>query len=488
MKKIINILAMVIVLILCSEFGKNLSAANLTTVKGDRTETETTIKDQKDIFVTIYNKDIALIREKRKLAIPKGESVLAFKGVSGKIIPETALLKVLKLKVLEQNFEFDLLTPQSLLKKFTGCNVKIVKINPATGKEKIVEAKVLSTVNGVVLKLDNGIETGTPGRIVFPYIPKNFRTSPTLTMLVKSKIRQPQELELSYLTRGLTWRSDYVAKLNDSDTALDLSGWVTLTNTSGTSYNHARLKLVAGDINLSPGKRNYYMKTPKMEALAVTGQAFSREQLFEYHLYSLNRKTDIKDNQTKQVALLHGENIPCKKEFVLMETGRSCYYRRYADNSNSRLKVSIYLKFKNSKKNHLGIPVPKGIIRLYKEDTKGNLQFAGEDSIDHTPENAVISLKLGNAFDITAKKRQTDFIKLNATGYNTYKYQSSYEIKIMNSKSKPVSVKIVEPVHGQWIITKENFPHTRTDAEHAVWNISVPAKDITTLKYTIRVR
>ncbi len=488
MKKIINILAIVIVLILCSEFEKNLSAENLTAVKGDKTEIETTIKDQKDIFVTIYNKDIALIREKRRLAIPDGESVLAFKDVSGKIIPQTALLKALKLKVLEQNFEFDLLTPQSLLKKFTGGNVKIIKTNPATGKEKIFDAKVLSTVNGVVLKLDNGIETGTPGRIIFPYIPENLRTSPTLTMLVKSKTGQFQELELSYLTRGLTWRSDYVAKLNTTDTALDLSGWVTLTNTSGTSYNNARLKLVAGDINLSPEKRTYYMKSPRMTALSDTDQAFSREQLFEYHLYSLNRKTDIKNNQTKQVALLHSENIPCKKEFVLMETGRPWYYRRHADNSGSRLKVSIYLKFKNSKENHLGIPIPKGIIRVYKEDTKGNLQFAGEDSIDHTPENAVIVLKLGNAFDITAGKRQTEFIKLNSTGYNTYKYQSGYEIKVMNSKSKPVSVKIVEPVHGQWIITKENFPHTRTDAEHAVWNISVPAKDITTLKYTIRIR
>ena len=350
MKKIINILAIVIVLVLCSEFEKNLSAKNLTAVKGDKTEIETTIKDQKDIFITIYNKDIALIREKRRLAIPNGESVLAFKDVSGKIIPETALLKALKLKVLEQNFEFDLLTPQSLLKKFTGGNVKIIKTNPATGKEKISDAEVLSTVNGTVLKLDNGIETGTPGRIIFPYIPENLRTSPTLTMLVKSKTGQPQELELSYLTRGLTWRSDYVAKLNTSDTAFDLSGWVTLTNTSGASYNNARLKLVAGDINISPERKIHYMNNLKMAALPEADQAFSREQLFEYHLYSLNRKTDIKNNQTKQVALLHAENIPCKKEFVLMETDRSWYYRRHADNLNSRLKVSIYLKFKNSKK------------------------------------------------------------------------------------------------------------------------------------------
>ncbi len=486
MKKIINILVMVLILIPYSEYGKSLYAKGLTQVKTDKTEIKTTIKDQKSLFVTIYNQGIALIGDQRSLALPNGENHLEFRDISAKIIPETAILKAQKLKVLEQNFEFDLLTPQSLLNKFKGKNVKIVKTNPATGEEKVLDAKILSTVNGIVLKLDNGMETGIPGRIIFPYIPKNLKTSPTLTMLVKSKTKRIQNLELSYLTHGLTWKSDYVAELNISDNALDLTGWVTLTNTSGISYNNAQLKLVAGDINIAPERQKMYMKTLTMAASPTADRAFSREQLFEYHLYSLNRKTDIKDNQTKQVVLLHSENIPCKKEFILTGTNNSWYYRR--DNFRSHPKIAVYLKFKNSKKNHLGIPLPKGVIRVYKKDSKGNIQFAGEDRIDHTPENAVIRLKLGNAFDITAEKRQTEFIKLNSKGWNTYKYQSGYEIKIMNSRDKSASVKVVEPVQGQWKITDENFPHFRKDAGHAVWNIFVPAKGITTLKYTIRIK
>ncbi len=448
----------------------------------------TTIKDQKDIFITIYNQGIALIKDKRNLAIPKGQLNLEFKGLSAKIIPETALLTASDLKVLEQNFEFDPLTPESLLNKFIGKNIKIVKTNSATGREKILNAKVLSTLSGVVLKLDNGIETGLPGRIIFPYIPNDLKTSPTLIMLIKNKNGKVKDLKLSYLTHGLTWQADYIAKLNKNG-LMSLSGWVTLTNTSETDYKNAHLKLVAGDINIIRRQNRAYMKSFQMLSSPRTESEFSRDQLFEYHMYTLKRKTTIKNNQTKQIALLNAYNISYKKEFIVFGHGNnSWYYRRNKNFYGVHLKTGVYLKFKNSKKNHLGIPMPKGIIRVYKEDKNSGLEFAGEDRIDHTSENAVISLKLGNAFDINAIKRQTKFIKLNNTGSNSYKYQSGYEVKITSNKAKPVLVKVVEHIPGQWRIIKENFSHTPKDSNHATWNIPVPAMGTITLKYIVQTK
>ncbi len=472
--------------------GRDARAATLNETKKNIDTVETTVRDRKNIFVTIYNRNLALIKDKRKIRIPRGEVILEFKGVSGKIIPETAMLKSPGLKVLEQNFEFDLLTPQSLLKKFTGKKIKIIKTNPATGRERIVDAKVLSTTNGTVLKFDGGIETGTPGKIIFPYVPENLRITPTLTMLVKTKTKKARDrdMELSYLTRGLTWKADYIAKLNKKDNALDLKGWVTLTNKSRATYKDACLKLVAGDVNITRERRNIYLKSFETASpgRAPAEQDFSREQLFEYHMYTLNRKTTVKDNQTKQIALLNAFNVPCKKEFIIQTGGNSWYYRQHFNDSGIHLKTAVYIKFKNSEKNHLGVPIPKGIIRVYKEDKKGNLQFSGEDRIDHTPENAVVKIKLGNAFDISAIKKQTRFIKLDSTGYNSYKYQSDYEIKIMNSKSELVSIKIMVSLNGQWRIIKENFHHTKTDSTHAVWDIHVPAKGLRFLKYTVQIK
>ncbi len=446
-------------------------------------EIETSAADQTDLCVTIYSQDMALVKERRSVTLPGGEVTLAIRDVSGRIIPETALLDADDLQVLEQNFEFDLLSPESILKKFTGKTIKIVREKSDTAQEETLEAKVLSSHNGIVLQTATGIETGMPGRLVFPHIPANLRTRPTLTMTVQSNQTKNRDLTLSYLTRGLAWKADYVAELNPDDDRLNLGAWVTLINTSSTDYTHARLQLVAGDIHLAPEQQFTRAKALTMAAPAMNEDGFVQEQMFEYHLYTLGRRTTLNNNQTKQVALLQAENIPCQKEYRV--SGNGLWFARNMADGVQRPKVEVMLTLDNRKASHLGMPLPKGIVRVYKADTRGMLQFAGEDRIDHTPEHGRLTLKLGNAFDITTEKRQTDFRKLPSTGRDAYRFQSSHDLRIMNAKKVPVTVKIYESMAGDWRIQKESHPHKQETAHQALWEIQVPPEYQTTLTYTV---
>src|SRR5512143_111070 len=384
-------------------------------------EIRTGLSDQTAASVTIYNQDTALVKDKRKVKLPKGECRLAFREVSARIRPETALLRSVThpdgFFLIEQNFDFDLLTPQKMLEKYVGKKVGVVRTNPATGQDTTEDAEVLSTNSGVVLKMSDGhIETGLPVRFVFKDVPENLRDRPTLVTTLNSATDEPQELELSYLTGGLSWRADYVAELDPKDTKLDLNGWVTLTNGSGTTYRDANLQLVAGELHLVQPEVIQPMYEAKM---AVGGAAprMAEEGLFEYHLYTLDRPTTIADNQTKQVALLSASSVPVKKDLVV--EGGGYYYRVPQGNLSEKLKVGVFVEFENREKTGLGIPLPKGIVRVYKRDSKGRVQFVGEDRIDHTPKNEKVRLKLGEAFDVTAERKQTDFRKLGGNAFES---------------------------------------------------------------------
>ena len=456
------------------------------------TEKISTLADQKEVAVTIYNENLALVKDKRTLALPAGETTLAFREVSGKMRPETALLQSKSQKhdivVIEQNFDFDLLTPQKLLEKYVGKTIGIVKTHPTTGEETVEEAQVLSSNNGVVLRVGDRIETGVSGgRLIFPDVPDNLRDKPTLVMQLASKTDGPQDLELSYLTGGLSWKADYVAELNSDESKLNLLGWVTLTNTSGTSYNNARLQLVAGDVNQVQPVFEKRMRGEIADmAYAAEAQGITQESLFEYHLYTLGRPTNILDNQTKQVALLQAENISSSKEYLLR--GQNYYYRNLSGDLGSKIKVAVYLSYENSKAENLGIPLPKGIVRVYKQDRAGSVQFVGEDRIDHTPENETVRLKLGNAFDITADRKQTDFKKLAGFGRYNYVFESSYRIELKNGKDENVSVRVVEPMPGDWEILSENLTHEKISSSEAEWLVTVPAKGSAELLYRVKVK
>jgi hypothetical protein len=458
----------------------------------DSAEKISTLADQKEVAVTIYNENLALVKDKRTLTLPKGENTLAFREVSGRMRPETALLQSNSqqedIVVIEQNFDFDLLTPQKLLEKYVGRTIGIVKTHPTTGEETVEEAAVLSSNNGVVLRVGDRIETGVSGgRLIFPDVPDNLRDKPTLVMQLVSKTDRPQDLELSYLTGGLGWQADYVAELNSDESKLNLLGWVTLTNTSGTSYNNARLQLVAGDVHqVQP----IFEKRTRGEMVDVMYAAqapkMAQESLFEYHLYTLDRPTNILENQTKQVALLQAENISSSKEYLLK--GQDYYYRSKAGDLGSKIKVAVYLSYENSKAENLGMPLPKGIVRVYKQDNSGSVQFVGEDRIDHTPENETIRLKLGNAFDITADKKQTDFKKLAGSSAYNYVYESSYRIELKNGKDEDIAVRVVEPMPGDWDILSESLPHKKISSSEAEWLVRVPAKGLSELLYRVKVK
>lgn len=447
-------------------------------------EQRSTLDDQQSVAVTIYNENLALIKDTRKLTLAAGSNRLALRDVSAAIRPETALLRSLSrsgaFSVLEQNFDFDLLTPAKLLEKYVGRSVRIIKTNPKSGVETIENALVLSANNGVVLKIGDRIETGLPGRIVYDAVPSNLRDRPTLVTELDNRLAGAQTVELSYLTGGLSWRADYVAELNADDTALDLNGWVTLTNRSGTTYPNARLQLVAGDINRVQREFQLAAKARTApESAAVSKMA--EEALFEYHLYTLSRPTTIADNQTKQVALLNAAGVPVKKELLLQ--GNDYYYWSSYGDIGQKMKIAVYVQFENRQAARLGAPLPKGVVRVYKKDRAGNAQFVGEDRIDHIPKNETVRLHLGDAFDVTADKKQTDFRRIA-----TSVYESAYEITLKNAKREAVTVVVREPVPGEWRILEQSHPHRKVAAGTAEWRITVPPEGYTKLSYRILVR
>ena len=458
----------------------------------EATETRSTLSDQQSVAVTIYNGDLALVKDTRKVSLKAGLNALALRDVSAQIRPETALLRSINapgsLTLLEQNFDFDLLTPHKMLEKYVGKTVGIVKVHPTTGAETVEQATVLSVNDGVVLKMGNRIETGLPGRIVYDDVPANLRDRPTLVTQINNKGAADQTVELSYLTGGLGWKADYVAELNDKENQLDLSGWVTLTNTSGTSYKNAKLQLVAGDVNrVQPQLRQTMMrKNMDMMAEAAAPAPMAEEGLLEYHLYTLDRPTNIMEAQTKQVALLSANGIPARKELVLR--GAEYYYQGQYGEIGTKMKVGVFVEFENKEASKLGLPLPKGILRVYKKDSGGNAQFVGEDNIDHTPKNESVRLKLGESFDVTADKKQTEFKVLPRPSKNTNAYESAFELVLKNAKKQKTTVIVQEPIGGDWKIINESHPHSKANSHLAVWKIDVPAEGSTTLTYRAVVK
>ena len=468
-----------------------LSVLSSNVMSADTDEITSSLSDQQSIALTIYNSNLALVKDQRKIRLNNGINNLALRDVSGQIRPETALLRSVSHKgsfeTLEQNFDFDLLTPQKLLEKYVGKMVRVLNMNPTTGIETSEQALVLSANNGVVMKIGNRVETGIPGRIVYDNVPDNLRERPTLITKLNNKTAGEQSVELSYLTGGLDWKADYVAELNSKEDSLDLSGWVTLTNTSGTSYQNAKLQLVAGDVNRVQENYPRAMSMRKnADMLAESAKPMAEESLLEYHLYSLDRQTTIAENQTKQVALLSASQVPAHKELVLR--GADYYYSTSYGDLGQKLKVGVFVDFDNKEAAKLGIPLPKGIMRVYKKDSLGNAQFVGEDRIDHTPKNETIRLKLGEAFDVTADKKQSDFKVLPRPAKGNNMFESAYEIVIKNAKKERVSVTVQEPIPADWKMIKESHPSKRVTSNTAVWKIDVPSEGKVTLTYRVQVK
>ena len=447
----------------------------------------TGLEDQTGIALTIYNVNLGLVKDQRQLKLSRGTGELRFMDVASQIIPTSVYIKSLispsSLQILEQNYEYDLLNPQRLLDKYVGKEVKLYYKNPYTEREEIVSATLLSNNGGPIFKIGDEITFGHPGRIIFPGVPENLISKPTLVWLLDNTLQATQKIEASYLTNGINWRADYVVTLNDKDDKADLSGWVTIDNRSGTTYNNAKLKLVAGDVNRVKDQAEYegkMMRYAKAEAIPAAPQ-FKEESFFEYHIYTLQRPSSIKDNQTKQISLVTADSIPVKKELIFSGTNYY-FYSRYAEAITNQ-KVGVFVEIANKKENNLGIPLPKGTVRVYKYDSEGSLQFIGEDSIDHTPKDEKVKIKLGDAFDVVGTRKQMDWKKI---AYDTY--EASFEIALRNHKKEDVIVKVIEPIPGDWTMLSSSHEHKKTDAFTAEFEIPVQKDKETKLTYRVRMR
>lgn len=440
----------------------------------------------KSLNVTVYNNGLGLVKDSRSVDLKKGDNILSFQGVSAQIQPETALFEGDGLKVREQNFNFDLLSRESLLRKFTGKDIRVIETHYISGKKTIENAKVLSVDAGLVLKIGDRIETDYSGRLIFPDIPANLYDQPTLTINVTANDAGSRDVELSYLTNGLTWRADYVAELNDAEDALNLNGWVTLTNTSGIAYNNADIQFVAGSVNrVRPPAvpKTMMLKARNMAVMETAAQdGMVEEQLMDYHLYSLGRKTDIASNQTKQLALLSASGVKVKKEYKFSDIV-PVYRGRGGSGEFASRNADVVLMIENDKASNLGLSLPAGIIRVYKANSKRNMFFVGEDRIGHVPENGQIKLDLGNAFDVTAQGKETAF-----TSFSNKAYEAGYSLTFKNAKDAPVKITYRQDFSGRWTITDSSIPYTTPTARQVEWVVDVPAKGKTVLNYTVRVQ
>jgi hypothetical protein len=446
-----------------------------------------TSDDQTGVALTIYNVNLGLVKDQRQIKLFKGIGDLRFMDVSAQIIPTSVHIKSLvnpeTLQVLEQNYEYDLLNPQKLLDKYVGKEVKLYTKSPYTEREEVVTATLLSNNGQPIFKIGDEITFGHPGRIVFPGVPENLNAKPTLVWMLENSLPSTQKIEASYLTSGINWHSDYVVTLNDRDDRADLSGWVTIDNHSGATYKNATLKLVAGDVNRAKNEYEYKDKMLRVAEAAAKAPApqFKEDSFFEYHIYTLERSATVKDNQTKQISLVVTNDIPVKKE-LLYYGANYYYYNRYGD-AMSNQKVGLFVEIQNKKEHNLGIPLPKGTVRVYKADKEGSLQFVGEDSIDHTPKDEKVRIKLGDAFDVVGSRKQTDWKKI---AYDTY--EAAFEISLRNHKKEDVMVKVVEPIPGDWIMLSSSHEHKKTESFTAEFNISVPKDNEVKLTYRVRMR
>jgi hypothetical protein len=437
---------------------------------------------QQEVMVTVYNGNLGLVKDVREVRLPLGLAEAQFMDVAAQIDPTTVHLKSLSapdgLRILEQNYEYDLLSSDKLLEKYVG---KTVRLYQSDGT--FHEARLLSTA-GPVFEINGQIHLGYSGRMVLPSLPDNLVAKPTLVWLLRNHTAAAQRVEASYLTGGISWKADYVLVVDEADAQSDLTAWVTIDNKSGATYVNAALKLVAGDVNRArDGRReNRLMElAAKAASPREASRDFAQEGFFEYHLYTLDGRTTIKSQQTKQLSLLSATGVPVTKH--LMYYGAQDYYRTSYGMPMSNQKVSVLLELTNSQEHRLGLPLPKGKVRVYKADASGSQQFIGEDWIDHTPANERVKIKLGESFDVVGERTQKEYRKL-APGV----WEVEWQIALRNHKKQDQTVTVIEPVPGDWQVLHSTHAWDKPQAHTLRFSISVPGESAAKLVYRVRIR
>jgi hypothetical protein len=435
--------------------------------------------------MTVYGGGMALVRDRRAAVLKQGGNRLAFEGVSRQMIPSSAVLRPgTGVRVAEIDYDFDLLTPEALLRRSVGREVEVVRTHPTTGEDTVETATLLGAEGGVVLRYRDRVEIGMPGRLVFKDLPDDLRPLPALVAGLESDAAGRRDLELSYLTNGLSWQADYAIELDEAAGRLDIAGRATLTNVSGTDYREASVGLIAGQVNRvsQPAPRPQYRAMEMVAAMPADAAGMpEREAVGDLHLYRLDRPVTIDDRQTKQVALLAAAGVPFTREYV-SEAGTQVFGRQRGEPRPTH--PQVVLRFDNAEADGPGIPLPAGTARVFTGDSTGALRLLGEDQLDNTPVGGTVKLTPGEAFDITVKRRQTDFVR---EGLSDGVFESAYQLEIDNAKDVDVTVKLVEIVPGDWKVLEESAPHERESAERLVWRIAVPANGAAEMTYRVRV-
>ncbi len=433
----------------------------------------------RELSLTIYNKNLALIEHVRPISVPAGRQRIEFAGVSAQIIPETVSFIAPNLTLVEQNFDYDLLTPAKLMEKAVGSSVQLVRVNPATGAESTETAEVLSTVGGVVLRIGSRIEVlredNLPTRVIFDKVPENLRAQPTLSVLVNAAKPANEVARLTYLSRGFTWAADYVAVFDEPRGTTSMQGWITLRNTSGTSFTNARTQLIAGDVNLVDSVEQWWTRWQQMRSTnqrSAGMESSGRQQLGDYYVYPIEQLTTVANNQTKQVSFIDAEGVKASKGYELSFYGFQSH--------SVPQSAEVRMRFANSKSAGMGDQLPNGVVRIYMRDARGQPQFVGEDQIGHTNAGSEMALKIGDAFDVTVQPTllQTRLITKRKT-----EYDMSYVVR--SARDTPVVVTLRQ--NGLWRqnqVLRESIPGRRTDADSFAWDVPVAANGETTLTFT----
>ena len=437
---------------------------------------DTALAQQREVSVTIYNSNLALVEDARPLDLKAGRQKLEFKDVSAAIRPETVSLSAPGVTILEQNFDYDLLTPDKLMQKAGGQQVKIVRTNPGDGKETTEVATVLAANQGVVLKIGDRIEVlrddGVPTRVIFDKVPETLRARPTLSVNVEAATAGPRQAKLSYLTSGLSWKADYVALFDEARGALDLQGWITLSNNSGTPFENARTQLVAGDVNqLNDGGGFQPRRSSGMISAGV--ESGVGERVADYYVYPLPERTTIASNQSKQVGFLSAQGVTAKKVYEVREG----WFTSQAE----PVKAVVAIQFSNAKLAGLGSQLPAGTMRVYMRDAAGDPKFVGENAIGHTPGGSELSIKTGEAFDVSS---QATLVAEARVSKRLTRYEMKYLLR--NAKDQPVTVELRQGGLGRDSTVKtESLKGRRIDANTLGWSVPVPANGETVLTFTV---
>ncbi|MEW6536733.1 MAG: DUF4139 domain-containing protein [Candidatus Auribacterota bacterium] len=455
-------------------------------VAQDAIQTVSSTADQQErLAITIYNNNLGLVKEVREIELPQQELKINFMDVASSIIPSSVHVKSLadpnKFIVLEQNYEYDLISHAKLMDKYVGKDVKLIFKSEYDGTEEQRDAVLLSNNGGSVYKIGEEIHLGFPGRVILPKIPENLLARPTLVWMVDNRTTGPQNIEVSYLTNGISWYCDYVMILNQADTRIDLAGWVTISNNSGGSFNNAVIKLVAGDVRRVEPEADKAMGYEVAMMAPRAAKQFQEESFFEYHLYTLQRPATIKENQMKQILLMEASDVPVEKK--LMTYGQSHLYTSIYSDPIKDVDVNVSLEFVNSEKNNLGMPLPKGLIRVYKADSSDMLQFVGENTIKHTPKDEKIELNIGKAFDVVAERKQLNWVKIRKD-----LYEVEWEMTVRNHKEEDVTVTAQESIPGEWSILETTHPYEKIASQTVHFSIPVKANGESVLRYKAQLK